>query len=377
MDTHHQTVLPPEIWLHILNDVVQSDHDPRADEHKPFQPPPDLRRGTRVALAAQLVRVCRAWYELLLPLLCTDVQLGGGPIPLPHCVRRVVLPYVLTTPNIHYDSTAIVDHLRQCTQVETLCRPAAMGERAWDVGPPAVALPSLKKLEWCCTLSTGGIHSLEDTLSQCPNLRYLFVTGFTEISLPAQEAPANVPTLETLRLRYQNDSFISRLLGPYWSLPSLKTVILDTSPTLYRSMHCLFWNKFGGNVTRVELGQDIAFSRNDYLSACLDGCPALQELGYYPFFITHQMPHPGTHYSLKRVRLHAAPNDDLSQSETWAVLHRHIFLFNSPGMHKLSTFVLHHNWTPFTRDARWDDINGGITAQGREIILDMEHETTL
>ena len=380
MDIHQQSLLPPEIWLHILNIVVQSDDDLRADEHQPLQPPPDLQLGKRAAFIAELACVCRAWYELLLPLLCTNVKLGGEPIPLPHCVKRVILPCALANPKIRYDPAVIVDHLRQCTQVETLCRPAEMDVEAQGAVPPAIPLPSLQRLEWCYSRSMdhlGGIHSLENTLSQCPNLRYLFVTGFTEILLVDEETRVNVPTVETLRLRFHNDSFIHHLLSSRWSLPGLKTVILDTSPTIFRSLHCLFWNKFGRNVTRVELGKHISFSPSDYISACLDGCPALQELGYYPFFITHRVPDRQAHGSLRRIRLHASPNDDLSQSEMWTLLLRHIYRFNYLGMEKLTTFVLHDNWTSFIHDSRWDGVIDSITAEGRELVLNVEHEAAV
>ena len=269
----------------------------------------------------------------------------------------------------------MVDHLRQCTKVEALCRPAVTGVGAPSPGPPAIPLPSLQRLEWCCSLSLdrlGGIHSLEDVLLQCPNLRYLFLTGTWE-AFPLSQTSVNMPKLETLRLGRLSPGFIDRMLGSEWSLPALKTIILDQAPTSYvqQPVPTLFWNKFGKNVTRVELGKESWFSEDNCISVCLAGCPALQELSYHPFYIYHRTWRKETHRSLRCLRLHASADEANDEEELWDMLLGHLYTFNHRGMKRLSNMVLHGDWTRFMNDAQWGYVEDIVEEQGREIDLEM------
>jgi len=232
----------------------------------------------------------------------------------------------------------------------------------------------LRRLEWC-HLSTldrsGGINSLVDVLSQSPNLQYLFVSGlFCEnISLNTQRHP-HLPALATLRLRYHNDNFLQCVGG--WSLPVLKTVILDVAPSWYlnyNSFYSDFWGKLGRNLVRVELGKDTHFSSADYISPCLQACPALQDLGYYVFFTAYPRGLPLiSHRSLRRVRLHAAPNGTLDHQEMWHTLRGHFVVLNHPGMERLTTFIRHGKWDTLVQDPQWLAIEDEVTARGRGIV---------
>jgi len=56
-------------------------------------------------------------------MLYSEVEISREPIPYPQYVRRIVLPYTSTSYDSHPDPSAVVDHLRQCAQVEILSRP--------------------------------------------------------------------------------------------------------------------------------------------------------------------------------------------------------------------------------------------------------------
>ena len=374
MDIHHQPVLPPEIWLHILHIAVQPEEHPRADEHEPFQQVPQQQLGPHVKLTARLVRVCRAWHSLLLPELYKDVELGGGAIiTRPQHVRRVVLPYAFTAQDIHHDPALAVEHLRQCSEVEILSRPLEASLQDLCAGPPAIPLPSLQRLEWWQGAHidrSGGINALVDVLVQCPNLRYLFVVGRPG-AIPLDHATdVCLPVLETLRLRYLNGYFLFQMLRG-WSLPVLKTVILDLPPV--NANLALFWHKFGANLTRVELGKDIRFLMNDRLSDCLRGCPVLEEICYYFLFTAPPKTVPTTPRSLRRVRIHAAENHAVWKSERWVMLNGHFKAFNHSGMENLTTFILHGDWDSYLSDPRWRTIKERIAAQKREIVREQEY----
>ena len=376
MDVHHrQPVLPPEIWLHILHIAVQPDEHPRADEHEPFQPVPQQQLGPHVKLAALLVRVCRAWHSLLLSALYKDVELGGDTIILlPQHVRRVVLPYAFTAQATHHDPAVAVEHLRQCTQVEILCRPLEASIEDICAGPRAIPLPSLQRLEWWQGAHidrSGGINALVDVLAQCPNLRYLLVVGRPG-GIPLDHATGVcLPALETLRLRYLNGYFLFQMLRG-WSLPALKTVILDLPPV--NANLSLFWHKFGANLTRVELGKDIRFLMNDRLSDCLHGCPVLEEICFYFLFTAPPKTVSTISRSLRRVRIHAADNHAVWKSERWVMLHGHFKALNHSGMEKLTTFILHGDWDPYVNDPRWRTIRERVAAQNRWLVLQREYD---
>ena len=373
MNTHE---LPPELWLLIFDIALLPNNDFSVDEYEAFQPSPTQRNAQHHEDALQLALVCYTWHSLLLPTLCKDIKLCGRQIPLPQHVRRVVLPYTTTTMVIHpHNPSAVVEQLQRFIQIETLCRPAALAIGKPLPGPPAIALPSLRRLEWCHLPHldhSGGINSLLDVLSQCPSIRYLFVSGLThQTPLLDTQRDTHVPTLETLRLRYSNDDFLQILCR--WSLPRLKAVIFDIPLTwshYYTSSFSDFWIKFGRNLVRVELGKDIGFRTGDYLTNCLRGCPALQDLGFYVFFTAcpSRVLQPIRHRSLRRVHLHAAPYGFLNTQETWSALREHMAALNHPGMERLTTFHKHGEWDALVHDPQWSAIEDGVTAQGREFV---------
>jgi len=370
MDTHHQLELPPELWLRILHIAIGPVFNPRADEREPFQPTPTGRLGTHVKLTARLLCVCRSWYALLLPTLCRDVQLGKGSIPLPQHVRRIVFPYPSSKEKADPNMIAMAEQLRQCTQVEILCRPFATYITHFP-GPPAIPLPSLQRLEWFNLRNSQhpGINSFVDFLLQCPNLQYLLI-GSLQLHewIPDYDVKVSLPSLKTLRLRYERGYVIDDLLAN-WSLPALTTLILD-SPVYHMDFR-KFWVGVGRNLIRVELGDDMRFGHHDYLVYCLQGCPMLQDLAYHVCATGLPMETP-IHPALRRVRLQVAQRTaHFAESRVGQNLRNHLIAFNDAEMKNLTTFILYgrEDWGTLTNGPDWKTLKEKIIMQGREIIL--------
>jgi len=270
-------VLPPELWLHILHIAIKL----CADEYRPFQPIPDQRLGAHVALVARLTLVCRLSHTWLLPTLYIDVKISQEPIPFPQHVRRAVLPYTPTSYDSNPDPLIVVDHLRQFAQLEILTRPPGRRVGKRFTGPPPVVLPSLQSLEWCLIEDTndGGINSVINVVSERPNLRYLLLlVGGPVFARPTERRTKSLLKLETLRLATQA-TWIIAILSQSLVFPALKTLILDRA-TVY-GLIAPFMRDIGRTVTRLELGDDVVFSTENWLQSVLQDFPTLQNLGYY------------------------------------------------------------------------------------------------
>ena len=368
MDIHHdsQLELSPEVWLRILHIALEPDVDPRADEYTPFIPNPEGEMGAHVALAAQLVRVCRSWYALLLPTLCRDIRLGKGSVPLLQHARRVVLPYTSTD-----EST--VEQLRQCSEIKTLCRPYCSQD--WRANynqdvPPAIPLPSLERLEFYMPEKSQhvGINSLGNVLLQTPNLRYLYFESLAMSDyLPYLDMRIELPLLETLRVYHMRGYIVEDLLS-VWVLPALKTLILD-NPVIHANLQ-RFWSLAGRTLTRVELGPVIQFMNHDYLGLCLENCPVLEDLGYF-ICLTNLPDHRQSHPTLRRIRLHLGHWADIFKSVPRTLLREHLIEFHHSGMQSLATFYIHGSeyLDAYTSGFDWEALKKQIATEGREIVL--------
>ena len=140
-------------------------------------------------------------------------------------------PFRFLNTSTSYDSNPdeliVVDNLRQFAQLEILTRPPGRPVGRRFTGPPPVALPSLQRLEWCLIEDTddptqGGINSVIDVVSECPNLRYLLLlVDGPAFARPTERRTESLLKLETLRLATQA-SWIIAILSQSLVFPALK-----------------------------------------------------------------------------------------------------------------------------------------------------------
>jgi len=130
----------------------------------------------------------------------------------------------------------------------------------------------------------------------------------------------------------------------------------------------------GRTVTRLELGDDMVFSTENWLQSVLQDFPTLQDLGYH-FCAAIKVPLQPTHQYLRCIRLHPGkPSVRIRDDLVWKRLRSHRDAFNQSGMTSLTTFISHdqEQWSPFMRDPRWELTVESITAKGRKVVLDWE-----
>jgi hypothetical protein len=250
-----------------------------------------------------------------------------------------------------------VEILKLCTRLEILVRPRYLlgDDLRFEFEADSLPLSSLERLEWWHhngASRSGGINSLGAVLRSAPNLRYLFVGGFIELSSIGTE-PIHLHALQTLRLYLVTRLFIfSR-----WSLPALTHVVLDL-PVVGA------WEMFGPQLQTVEFGRHLRFMIDDHLTPCIEKCPNLRNLNYYLFFTTP--PHlSGSHPSLTCVGLHASVNSFLVEDESiWCHIKTHFVLFTRQTFPSLERLRLYGEWRGILSHPHFLPLQHALQAQG-------------
>lgn len=371
-------LLPSELWLEILSWATQpssNDPDTRAITYVPFQSAPADTKDSTLSVKRTLTLVCRLWRIWMIGSLYREIKIQYGAHALQHMlecmtsnhegygrlvrilclvcifvlrvhicpqVRRAVLPYLSTvsSPDNSPISTSL-KILRMCSHLEVLVRPRSLAAETlrFDYEVDCVQLPSLRRLEWWHHTEaerSGGINSLGIVLQHAPNIEYLFIGGVVGY---IQLTHVCLPLLRTLRLHAINGLLLHQITTK-WDLPSM-THIVFYSPLVEQGLQRI-WDRFGEQLEVVEFGKHLRFMMGDHLTICLQGCPALQEIGYNIFF-TKVPGMRGEHARIKTVRLHSAINSFLQTAEQiWSILEGHFRFFNQlPALNKI---VLHGEW---------------------------------
>lgn len=242
-----------------------------------------------------------------------------------------------------------VEVLKLCPYIHTLLRPPSLavtdGLRIdYIYESDGVPLPALQHLEWWHynkAERSGGINSLSAVLHGAPNITYLFVGGLHSRGhfKPPRLQKETLPHLQTLRLNSISNLFLRQIVSQ-WSLPSLTYIILD-SP-LPSSHWRAVWNAFGHQLKAIEFGKTFGFSVDDQLSYCLNGCPGLEELNFYPCF-TSPAEDVQPHTSLTTVRLHAEIMMP-GHSAVWTLIDRHFEVLCGSNLPALRYIILYGDW---------------------------------
>ncbi|CAL1705143.1 unnamed protein product [Somion occarium] len=351
--------LPTELWLEIFRwaTLTPSTEYYNTTTYQPFQAILTDARDESLAVKNALSRVCRMWNQLTKDLLYEDLcipnkesigkireLLHGDPV-LSRTVQRIYLPYSSSVTEAKATYVADVNVIiRECSDLRTLVRPlsyknalyASPFEFAAEACPP---LPTLKRLDWWHhneASRTGGINSLMDVLRAAPNVEYLSLGG--QLWLSFLDCPSiELPMLTTLRLRRVNILFVQQICK--WSLPSLRTVIVDTIITHYPLLD-LFWETFGAQLRTVELGRSLKFLTDETaIHNVLTGCPNLEELNYYVQFTQKPYPPREPHASLAVVGLNCQRPD--MPVNFWLHLEDHFRAWSHSSYPALKQIVLY------------------------------------
>ncbi|KAJ7735814.1 hypothetical protein B0H16DRAFT_1575429 [Mycena metata] len=306
---HHHT-LPPELWLEIFAHLDERSY---TGIYTPFQPP--AGDGDVRSVYAAVVLVCRNWHAWAISFLYRNVKFVDTVWVREHpeygqWVRRVVIPNSPATETIGHVSAT--EMLCICPNVTVLVR--RRGQRVkLDAACP---LPSLKRLEWLNygRVEADDINALQ-VVCAAPNLQYLVLSSSLSWHTPKQMTLHSLRTLHLGIVSFDLLRWVSQ-----WSLPALNTLIMDVP--LNRS---LMWPTHGPSLETLELGKRHGFLHARYLTYYLQGCPALRQLNYYLFTTNLPTADAGTYASVTSVRIHMAPDSELSQEESrWGHLEDHI-----------------------------------------------------
>jgi hypothetical protein len=370
--------LPTELWLEIFHWATAIAEHLYATAYDPFQPTfakANEQRLLALQMKHSMSLVCRSWHQLLEPMMHQELYVGKDDLSrskdaqLFERTRRCILPYSRSaTPT--YDKTELrnsVAVLEACARLDVFVRPSHICRNpasfqstpsfdfAADDFDCASAFKHLKRLDWWHldpAHASGGINSLEHVISCATELEYLTIGGLIS-SFTLSTRPWSLPKLNTLRLSRVNERFLWSVRR--WDLPSLKHLIVETIPN-ERALVTSIWPNFGSTLTTVELGPDLCFFMADQISPLLAGCPNLQELAYHVNFC---LPPAGVsamaeeRASLARVRLHALPNDLISQV-FWRHLSAHMEALASSSLPALRDVILHGDWSEIVQDARFE-----------------------
>jgi hypothetical protein len=269
--------------------------------------------------------------------------------------------------------------LEACPQLDVLIRPGHLNcaplryvpqfNHAADDFTAAGALRRLRRLDWWHldpAHQTGGINSLEHVISCAPDIEYLTIGGLVS-TCALSPRRWELPKLETLRLSRLNERLLWSIQR--WSLPSLKNIVVEMTPN-ERTLAVSVWPAFGATLASVEFGADLSFLVTDQIAPALQGCPNLEELAYHINF-SHPPPTETTHASLARVRLHAHPNQLVSQdvSEYWRHLQGHFAFLASSSLPALREIVLHGDWANIIHHTHFNTAMSTLCAKQRNVVF--------
>ncbi len=262
-----------------------------------------------------------------------------------------------------------MDILALCSKLRILVRDIASHESQFTFHSEAqhVSFPLLEHLEWWHNNEAeraGGINSLGAVLCTAPNLTYLFIAGrpgrFRTIP-----RSVSLPVLTTLHLHNVDGLFLHVIVNG-WALPALAHLILD-DPVYSRALP-IIWEIFGSQLRTVELGKHLRFLLHDVISPCLQDCPSLEELNYYPLFTASPVLRQA-HYSLKTVGLYYAPNLYLiDEASIRSSLKQHFDWLLSRRLPLLQRIVLYGDWTNAVAGPRFKPILERSVRRGRFIV---------
>ena len=285
-----------------------------------------------IRMRKSIIGVCKAWWKVGVELLYQEI-----------CIRRVgQIPALLRTLDSNNDIgnliktieiscfipsgylsvfSADLGHIfNYCPRVAEL----TFAARAYDsplheavLCCPALpmiqfeACVSLTRLEFIIPTDCGDIVSV---LQVCVNLRSLWIC----VAFPdgpdkgrVMRSPISLARLETLRLTINesNEEHLP-LLGSYWSMPSLRRVVIDELNDLANSASSAyrndFFKAFGVRLRYLHIRPYRACG-NTYLldvQGFLDRCPVLEHLAICPSL---RAPTPLTHPTVKWIDLWTSP----------------------------------------------------------------------
>lgn len=384
-------LLPPELWLEILLWAIAPparEQSIRRIDYAPFQPPVTDPRDSTLVVKRTLRMVCRLWRHWTDTSFYRDVRIHHGSHSLwcvfsatqdhknyGSMVQRATLPYSSTVSGPVTSFTSIsIQILRHCTQLKVLIRPPSLLAQAlqFDFEVDCVPLPSLRRLDWWHHAEaerSGGINSLSVVLQHAPNIEYLFIGGVVGYT---QFGHVCLQSLRTLRLHLINGLLLHQIVSR-WLLPSLTHIILD-SPLIEQGLQTV-WDRFGEQLEVVEFGKHLRFFMSDHLTACLRGCPALQEIGYFIFFTKAPEIHE-EHPSVKTIRLHSAVNNVLhTAEEIWALLDGHFHFFMC--LTSLRQIILYGEWRGILEQRRFREITRRLHEVQNCVVLELADGTRL
>ena len=369
--------LPVELWLQIFRLSTLSPLTTRlyAATYSPFQTVPLKEEDEEVTkkTKAALVRVCKQWRAWAMDLLYEDVFIQRPEKLRPaledasdECgcgrwVRRASLPYS-SSATVSPRPLEALKVLERCPCLEVLVRKGPEANRRdvdmrFEFTTDCPALPSLKRVDWWHlneAARTGGINLLGDVLQHAPNVQYLSVGGYVRFcSLSVNGSPIHLPALTTLRFLHLNAALVRQTC--FWSMPSLRHVIIDTVEDVATLE--TFWESFGEQIRTIELGHYLSYFVYDWLPCILRGCPGVSELNYYIHFtaVPHFDDEKDRFPALTTIGLHARQNsiNPPESEEYWARIRSHFETFCRPCFPAVKKVILYGDWSGVTSDNRY------------------------
>lgn len=220
--------------------------------------------------------------------------------------------------------------LKCCPNIRAILRPKSTfpKERLTEVQEStnshdeSLLFPSLQRVDWtsCPSDDPPMIAQIPHSVWSSESLISLSVgvkewSRFT--SMQETETTRIFSNIRTLRVRSLDAFGVpgQRLFS--LELPCLRRLVLDQPDSMYALFSVV---KYSKQIRTLELGLHPGFLEHDYIAILLIYCQDTEDL-FFPVFTTrptrnndHGMPHV---YSIKRVTLHAAVNDESDCDESW------------------------------------------------------------